>query len=75
MGKPSDIAAAMLFLASNEAEYVTGQTIIVDGGRISGAIFTGDGTDEVTVQGEGVELGLGVHAGGEGEAADIRNKP
>lgn len=43
-------------------------TIIVDGGRISGAIFTGDGTDEVTVQGEGVELGLGVHAGGEGEA-------
>lgn len=32
MGKPSDIAAAMLFLASNEAEYVTGQTIIVDGG-------------------------------------------
>lgn len=43
-------------------------TIIVDGGRITGAIFTGDGTDEVTVQGEGVELGKGIHAGGEGEA-------
>ena len=44
-------------------------TIIVDGGRVTGAIFTGDGTDEVTIQGEGVELGLGVHARGEGEAA------
>lgn len=43
-------------------------TIIVDGGRITGAIFTGDGTDEVTVEGEGVELGKGIHAGGEGTA-------
>lgn len=43
-------------------------TIIVDGGRITGAIFTGNGTDEVTVQGEGVELGKGIHAGGEGTA-------
>ena len=44
-------------------------TVIVDGGRVTGAISTGDGTDEVTIQGEGVELGLGVHASGEGEAA------
>lgn len=43
-------------------------TIVIDGGRITGAIFTGDGTDEVTVQGEGVELGKGIHAGGEGTA-------
>lgn len=43
-------------------------TIVVDGGRITGAIFTGDGSDEVTVQGEGVELGKGIHAGGEGTA-------
>jgi 3-oxoacyl-[acyl-carrier protein] reductase len=31
-GVPEDIAAAFLFLASAEAGYVTGQTIVVDGG-------------------------------------------
>lgn len=32
LGEPQDIAAAMLFLASDAAAYITGQTIIVDGG-------------------------------------------
>ncbi|AHL33902.1 3-ketoacyl-ACP reductase [Pseudomonas brassicacearum] len=32
LGKPSDIAGAMLFLASDLASYVTGQTLVVDGG-------------------------------------------
>ena len=32
IGKPEDIAWAMLFLASDEASYITGQTIVVDGG-------------------------------------------
>ena len=32
MAKPSDIAGAMLYLASEHAAYVTGQTIVVDGG-------------------------------------------
>lgn len=32
MGDPNDIAAATLYLASNEAAYVTGQTIHVNGG-------------------------------------------
>jgi 3-oxoacyl-[acyl-carrier protein] reductase len=32
LGQPDDIANAMLFLASPEAAYITGQTIVVDGG-------------------------------------------
>lgn len=32
LGAPEDIAGAMLFLASDLAAYITGQTIVVDGG-------------------------------------------
>lgn len=32
LGRPDDIAATMLFLASDGAAYITGQTIVVDGG-------------------------------------------
>jgi len=34
MGEADDIAFAMLYLASCEAKYVTGQTIVVDGGAL-----------------------------------------
>lgn len=34
LGSIEDIAHAMLFLASDEASYITGQTIVVDGGQI-----------------------------------------
>ena len=34
MGTPEDIAAAVLFLASPEAKYITGQVLNVDGGMV-----------------------------------------
>jgi NAD(P)-dependent dehydrogenase (short-subunit alcohol dehydrogenase family) len=34
IGRPADIAAAALFLASEESSYVTGEALIVDGGYI-----------------------------------------
>jgi len=32
--KPSDIASAVLFLSSAESDFITGQTIVVDGGMV-----------------------------------------
>ena len=32
IGKPEDIAAACAYLASEEASYITGQNLMVDGG-------------------------------------------
>jgi 3-oxoacyl-[acyl-carrier protein] reductase len=32
VGRPEEVAAAVLFLASDEAGYVTGQTLRVNGG-------------------------------------------
>ena len=32
MGQPEEVAAAVAFLASSEAAYITGATLMVDGG-------------------------------------------
>ena len=34
IGEPYEVAAAAAFLASDEASYITGQTIYIDGGRL-----------------------------------------
>lgn len=31
-GKPTDVAKTCLFLASSDADYISGQTIVIDGG-------------------------------------------
>jgi 3-oxoacyl-[acyl-carrier protein] reductase len=34
LGEPAEVADAVLFLASDRATYITGQTLIVDGGQV-----------------------------------------
>jgi 3-oxoacyl-[acyl-carrier protein] reductase len=36
IGQPSEIAAAVAFLASDDASFITGQTLVVDGGATTG---------------------------------------
>jgi NAD(P)-dependent dehydrogenase (short-subunit alcohol dehydrogenase family) len=45
MGDPAEIAAVAVFLASDEASYITGQTIYADGGRL-GLNYTVEVSDE-----------------------------
>jgi len=35
VGKPHDVAAAIAFLASDDAVFVQGTTLVVDGGRLA----------------------------------------
>jgi 3-oxoacyl-[acyl-carrier protein] reductase len=51
MGKPSDIANMVLFLSSSEAEWITGQLFLVDGGLMSGHYSFRGTHDRTTLHG------------------------
>jgi NAD(P)-dependent dehydrogenase (short-subunit alcohol dehydrogenase family) len=38
LGKPEDVAALFVFLASDEAVFITGQYFVIDGGEIAGGL-------------------------------------
>ena len=39
IGEPADVAKAVVFLASDDAEFITGQTLYVDGGLLTQAMW------------------------------------
>jgi NAD(P)-dependent dehydrogenase (short-subunit alcohol dehydrogenase family) len=38
LGKPEEVAAFFAFLASDDAQYITGQSFVIDGGEIAGGL-------------------------------------
>jgi NAD(P)-dependent dehydrogenase (short-subunit alcohol dehydrogenase family) len=54
VGQPEDVAAAILFLASSDAQWITGVTLPVDGGitaghpEVIGTIFREASTDSTS---------------------------
>ena len=41
LGRPEEIAALFAFLASDEAAFITGQAIVIDGGELAGGLASG----------------------------------
>ena len=55
MGLPTDIASMVLFLSSKEAEWITGQVFLVDGGLMSGHYSFRGNRDRAMLDGHDTE--------------------
>lgn len=66
-GRPEDVADVVVFLASNDARLVTGETVVVDGGMMARgpALFDRGGRNQML-------KAVGVDRGSSGEASDVR---
>lgn len=68
LGEGEDIAGAALYLASEDSRFVTGHTLVVDGGALAAAPnFWGFGTDAM------FKKKAGVNRGTTGDQSDVRD--
>ncbi len=67
-GQPADIAAAAAFLASDDARFITGASLVVDGGLTA----VGGNAMRALGQGQMMSTLLGVDRGSTGEESSIR---
>jgi NAD(P)-dependent dehydrogenase (short-subunit alcohol dehydrogenase family) len=59
MGRPSEIAEAVVWVASPAASYMTGQTLVVDGGFLADGRTGADIHAESLLEGDPSPSGLG----------------
>ena len=71
MGTPAEIAAAVFFLASDGASFITGQTLIVDGGLM---VLDYPSMKMLENAGPGMMSGTGTGAPANGQRLRVRNR-
>ena len=69
LGQPEDIANAMLYLASDEAKFVTGEALVVDGGLVAA------GPSPTGLKGVSPDGWVGMNRGTTGQGPTVRQRP
>lgn len=69
-GGASDVAGVVAFLASDDASFITGETIVVDGGLLArGPALFGEGANSALLRAAGLDRGT------TGQVSELRPKP